>query len=529
MSLKSIFQQGMQERRRRRALGKHGRELKEKQKMMEKNLSELGRKAWESKSDISAFPDIKSFLDEAQTSLDELDSRKEELEKQLNELEEKKNRENQRLNGEIKGIEDKKNDLDKRIRNQNSQLETDQKETRQAQARLAAIALERSQSEAKGSDPAAGPEDKEDSVRKLDLLKQEERALQAGINAREEAGKPIEILVSSLREESEGLQKQLDEQRKERNTIVSGFDERIAAVKSNLSKNNSDRGEMIGKRDSQYRLLGEKLAADTMERPGLEKEKAAVIQIRDTQAAIQAEIDGLENEKDEKLVSAYKKMMAMIIGGVLLLAAVVVALVILFSPGESSVSPAGISDRGGSTPAISTTSQVSSESGGSTSGVGSLSDIKAKSEALQGGEIRISGENELVAVLPNLSGWQRREPEYTHGTYGEMETAALQADYSSGSDQVRVHITDAGTASALLQGMKIALAMKVNVDTAERIGRVTEINGIPAMEKLDKQDGEASIGLVYKDRYVVDLTTRAKGGLELLRRFAAGMDLSALR
>ena len=541
MSLKIIFEQGMQERRRRRALVKQGRDLKDKQKALEENLVNLGHKAWESKTDISIFPELQSTLNEAQKALDALAAGGEELRKQQQKLEDKRKRETERLDTTRKGVEGKKRDLDKRIHEQNSQLEADRKETRRANERLTAIERERSQLETTGTDSAAGEEEKIDAVKKMDLFGQEERALRAGIDARLTAGKPIEILVSSLQEESDQMQKQLDDLREEQKEILGELDKKVTAVKNDLSDNKTRTQEMEGRRDSQYRSLGEKLADAWDDYPGLAEEKAAVDKVRGEQDTIQAEITGLEHQKDEGRVGAYKKMMAMIVGCILLLIALIVALVLLFSPGKSAVSPGGRTDRSevaqseASTPGIRTTTGTPAEDTASFSEsetwkgeVKNMSDIKARSEAIQGGKITIAPESVLGTALPAVDGWQRSEPVYNRSSFQEMESATLETRYTSGNDSVRVHVTDAGTASSLLASMKMALAMNIHVDNESRFSRVTSIKGVAAVEGLDKKDGEATIAMVIKDRYIVELRTEAKGGLDLLREFAARLDISGL-
>ncbi len=329
MSLKSIFQQGMQERRRRKSLGKLGREVKEKEKTLEGLLTTLGRKAWESGQDISSFKELGKSLQETQKALDELEKQAEEMRSRQEKLEEKRTRENDHYEAERKGVEGKKRDLDKRIKEQNGQLEGGRNENLQARTRLAEIALERSPLMTQADAAASGEEKKAEAVRKLELLKQEEKALQAGINAREEAGKPIEMLVSSLREESDQVQKQLDDLRKKQKEVVGELDKQISELKSELTRNKDRLGEIKQQREVHYHGLGEKLAESGGDIPAPVEEKAAVDKVRGVITDFRAQISALEEQKDEDQVSAYKKMWVILIGGILLLAAIVVGSILL--------------------------------------------------------------------------------------------------------------------------------------------------------------------------------------------------------
>ena len=60
MGLKTIFQEGMKERKRRKSLSKVNNEFKEKEKVHAAQLTALGQKAWEAKTDISAFADLQA-------------------------------------------------------------------------------------------------------------------------------------------------------------------------------------------------------------------------------------------------------------------------------------------------------------------------------------------------------------------------------------------------------------------------------------------------------------------------------------
>lgn len=543
MSVKSIFQQGMQEHRRRKSLGKMGREVKEKEKTLEGLLTTLGRKAWESGQDISRFKELGKTLQETQKTLDELGTQAEDLRSRQEKLEEKKTKETERYETDRKGVEGKKRDLDKRVKDQNEQLEEGQGEIRKAQARLAAIALERSQLKAKSEDAAATEEEKADLARKLDLLTQEEKALQAGINARAEAAKPIEMLVSSLREESDQVQKQLDELRKKQKEVVDDLDKRITEVKNELSRNSTRLGEIKKKRESLYHDLGEKLADNGTDFPKLAEEKAAVDNVRRESTALAAEITALEARKDATQVSAYKKMWAILIGGLVLLAAIVVGLILLLSPKDASSSSASakkdvIKAAGKIQQEIA--EQVEKRAGGRQAEVsGKETEAQLEEMKKQSGQFfsdtettdaaAVASENALSRVLPDIHGWQKQDPEFSSGAAGNIQIATLDTRYISGEDSVRVHITDAASAnSMIINAFKFTLSANIRIDNEERLSQVSSIKGVPVVEVLDRETGEARISLAHKDRYLIDLGTSSEKGLDLLREFAARLDLSKL-
>lgn len=330
MSLKTIFQEGQKERRRRKSLGKVGSELKEKDAVLAAQLTALGQKAWEAKADISAFADQQAALADVQTTLNDLQAQAEQLQGQKQESEEKKKLENDRLASGQKETEEKKRELDKNLARQNSTLQAGRKESQQARDRLAAMARERSQLLSKLADPEANEAEKGEISKGLDLLAKEETALQTGITAREEAGKPIAALAASLQEGSNQMKKQLDDLRQEQKQITAELDKKISVAKNDLAKN----GEKVREAESRQRLnfktLGEKLSAARCSDPNLAAETAAVQNARNELEGVQAMMGGLQRQKDDTQVSAYKKMVAIIIGAIVLVAAIAVALILLF-------------------------------------------------------------------------------------------------------------------------------------------------------------------------------------------------------
>ncbi len=272
MGLKSIFQEGMKERKRKIALKKVNREFKEKEKIHAGLLIALGQKAWEAKVNISAFSDLQAPLADAQKTLDDLRTQAEQLQKQKQADEAKKKQENDRLSAGEKELLEKKRVLDQRLNEQKSSQLAGQKETQRATSRLAAIAGELGQLQSKNANPAATETEKSEITKGLDLLAKEEGELKTGISAREEAGKPVATMIAALLEESAQLQKQLEGLRNEQKKMLAEMDKKIAAAANDLSRNREKTKEAENKQKLDFKRLGEKLAAARAADPGIANE-----------------------------------------------------------------------------------------------------------------------------------------------------------------------------------------------------------------------------------------------------------------
>lgn len=522
MSVKTIFQEGMKERKRRKSLGKVNRDYQEKEKALAAQLAALGRKAWEAQADISAFPELKAALAEAQKTLDDLRQQAEDLRRRKQGLEDERKRESERLGAAIKKSEEAKREVDSRLGEQRSALEKGRKETQRATGRLEAVSKERSQLQNKAADPAAGEAEKGEIAKGLEKLAREETELQAANRAREEAGRPLAAAVAALQEEAARAQKALEELRGELKKKSGDLDKGIAALAGELARNGEKTRESEAKQALSFQGLGEKLASAAVMEPSLAQEMAAVQNARSESAGVQALISRLEEQKDEGQVSAYKKMVAIVVGSILLLAAIAVALFLLLSPKKEPAPLLGLLP--GQEKATQALEQLAGQVG---RGLGTGA---AEAEQEEPGEpAAIASEAAMKSVLPSLPGWQPTTPYYSQGTFNNMKISSLQADYAApDGGSVHLQVTDACAASALLAPVKTVVALGIRVDDADVMQQMATVEGLPVVERVDKHDGEATIGIIYKDRYLIELKTRAARGLDLLRQFAAKLDLSGL-
>ncbi len=529
MSMKTLFQEGMKERKRKKSLGKVNTEFKEKGKTLTVQLTALGQKAWETKADLSAYPELQAALADTQKILDDLRAQAQQLQKQKQSDEAEKKRENERLNAAIREAEEKKRTVDSRLKAQREALQDAFKETQKAISRLSAIAAERSQLQNKGADPATSVDEKNEMDKGLERLAAEEAELKTANTARLTAEKPVAAQVAALQEDSAQAQKLLEGLRGELKKTMGDMEKRIASLSADLAKNGEKAKEAEGRQKLNLQVLGEKLSAAQGVRPDIAKEMAAVLNARTEMEGVQALIGGLERQKDEGQVSAYKKMLAILIGGIVLVVAIVIALILLLSPRKKATPLEGLLGSGAAAQNLGELAQRMEKGLGSLGSLGSPGNIKAESEKIQGGKIHVSSEGILKSALPAVGGWQAQDPYYSKGAYNDLEIASLQADYSgSGGDAVRFQVTDTGTASALLAPLKMVFSMNIRVGDQDVMQQTSTVNGIPVVERIDKRDGEATFGIVYKDRYLIELKTKSARGLELLREFAAKLDLSGL-
>lgn len=342
MGIKELFQEGMKERRRRKSLGQRGRELRDKDQALALRLTALGQKAWEANLDLAAFPGLRAALGDVQRSLDDLRGEAEQFLSRQQEAEEKRKRESSRLAAALKEAEEGLQGVQKSLNAQKGTLQSAQKEAQRSRERLAAIGRERGQLQGKAAGADASEAEKGEIAKGLALLEKEETSLKSGLDASEAAARPAAALVTSLQEQAEVAKKKLEALRLEQKKVLGDLDKELAALKDNLAKNGEKAREAETKRRESYRELGETLADAKSADPALSAEMDAVGAARSEKEGVQAMIGGLERQKDDAQVGAYKKMMALIIGGLVLLAALAVVLVLLLSPKKNTPEIVGL-------------------------------------------------------------------------------------------------------------------------------------------------------------------------------------------
>ena len=329
MGLKSIFREGMKERRRKKSLRRGKNELQKKQEIHGQQLTALGQKAWEAKINIATYVDLQARLTAAQKQLADLLAQAEKLQKQKQTAEEARKRESERFAADQKAVEAKKKIVDGNLQGQKNALNATQKEAEQAVNRLKAIAAERMQLEIKIAAAATPDTEKIAGQNKLAGLAIEEGELKTKVREKEAAGIAASAKVTPLQEEAARLQKQIDNIQAEQKQVVGGWDKKISALNLEITGNKNKMKEIEKTQGANYKQLGEKLAASGAGNDKINAELAAVKSTQSEMENIGQSIGNLEGQKDAAAVSAYKKMLAIIIAGAVLIAAIIVLLFIL--------------------------------------------------------------------------------------------------------------------------------------------------------------------------------------------------------
>lgn len=531
MGIKEIFQQGWKELRRKSALLQAKRELKQKEKVYEEQLTALGQKAWESKLDIDAYENVKELLTSARKQQDDLKAQLEDLEKRKKETEEKKKQENETFDSQLKEVGDKKKGIDDRLEDERKALKEAQKEMDSAKKRLTEITGEKDRLNKKAADADTPGEEKNQIPGKLEALDKEKAELDETVGTRAEEINGLLEAIKPIQEESDQFQKQIDDIRARQKQVIGELEKAISEIKKEMDGCKDKLKEVDEEQEKNFKLLGEKLAAAGVTDEAVASEMAAVQATEKEMAGIDTEIETLERQGSAAAKSAFWQMIGIVAGGVVLLIIIIVLLSMLFKSCDKNKTADTRDDT--TAAAVSETAGEKDEKSGKTAPQ-TIEDVtavlKERSEKIHGKDIMVADKDTLTAALPNVRGWEMKPPAYGKQAFGQMETSQLTTTYTGpDSKEIEVTLVDTATASAVLQPLKIMLSLNRTREDENGYEKITAYKGMKVIEKYDKQSKRARFSFIVNNRYIVHLDSRGDNSVKLLKDFITKFDLSKLQ
>jgi hypothetical protein len=520
MGIKEIFQQGWKELRRKSALLQAKRELRQKEKVYEEQLTALGQKAWESKLDIDAYDNIKELLTSAQKQQDDLKAQLEDLENRGKETEEKKKQESGAFDSRLNEVEEKKKGVDDRLEDEKKVLKGAQKERDHANKRLAEIAAEKNRLNKKAVDAETPGEEKKQIPGKLEALDKEKAELDEKVKAKTgEINGHLEA-IKPIQEEFDRFQKQIDDIRAEQKQVIGELDKAISEIKKEMDGSRDKLKEVDEEQEKNFKLLGEKLAAAGVTDEAAASEMAAVQAAEKEMAGISAEIETLERQGSATARSAFWQMIGIAAAGIVVLIIIIVGLGMLFKSCDKGRTADTRDDTAAA--AVSKTAPQTMED--------VTAVIKEGSETIRGKDIGAADKDTLTAALPNIRGWEMKSPAYGKQAFGQMETSQLTTTYTGpDAEEIEVALVDTAAASAVLQALKIIFSLNRTVENEDGYEKITTYKGMKVFEKYDKQNKRARFSFIVNNRYIVHLDSRGEDSVELLKDFIMKFDLSKLQ
>jgi hypothetical protein len=320
---------------------------------------------------------------------------------------------------------------------------------------------------------------------------------------------------------------------------------------SKLNALSAKQEQLSNEQNSNFKQLGEQLAASDAPPETLGAEYTDVHESEKTMGTVKREIERLETQGTEHGRSAFKKMIGICIAGLILIIGLIWLLFWLFGSKEKNLTPqekaisevkkvlpgplgdmlenvAKNNSGGSSTPgSANTPNDVAEAMKKFSEATGTMKD---QADKAYGKKIVVADKNTLASILPSIDGWTMDNPAYRKQGFGQLEGSNLSVNYTGlNNRKIRVNITDAGHATAILTPYTMMFNMNINRDDDRRFERVTTHNDMKVIEKYYKQNKRGSLTFIIKGRYLVGMETTGEDSIEFLKNFMEKFDLSKLQ
>lgn len=134
---------------------------------------------------------------------------------------------------------------------------------------------------------------------------------------------------------------------------------------------------------------------------------------------------------------------------------------------------------------------------------------------------------DLIALLPQVDGWERTEPEGERMT-SPFPTASAQADYRNGDARIEVQIIDSAFNQLLLTPIAMFLQSGYAQESTSGYEKSALVNGQPGWEKWDSRNKSGEVHALVNKRFLVNIEGDNISDTKVLQDIAATIDFNRL-
>lgn len=134
----------------------------------------------------------------------------------------------------------------------------------------------------------------------------------------------------------------------------------------------------------------------------------------------------------------------------------------------------------------------------------------------------------LIALLPEVGGWTRSEPEGSQSSVGGFTTSRAEAEYSNGDARMTLEIQDIALAKMMLAGLQMYTAAGYSERTSRGFKRSATIGGHPGIEEWQNDSKDANVTAIVAGRYVVTARADDVPNTDSARKLIEAIDLAKL-
>jgi len=338
MGIKKIFSKGFAEFKRRTMMLRERRKLQKLQDGQSREWMALGKKAWESRIDLSAYGNLKKLISDSREIAGQLSDQLDQLRKAEEKTEGEIQKEKGQYRSEKAEAETEKREKDFQVSRYEKEVEKTESGLEDINRRISDLNRQRDQYSSRLQEDQKSDLEKKEIRQKIDAVGMEKEELQKELEDQKEALKKTRERLAPEKEAAAKLQQKIDAVVKKEKKTLDKLEKELKNTREEIRRATGKQEAMNREIEGYYEKLGKKLARDTPPDPAVGKEMARVKNSEKKITQIGEKLDKLESEASAETRSAFWQMIAIAAGGIVL--AVIIVLILISLLGGKS-DPAG--------------------------------------------------------------------------------------------------------------------------------------------------------------------------------------------
>lgn len=153
---------------------------------------------------------------------------------------------------------------------------------------------------------------------------------------------------------------------------------------------------------------------------------------------------------------------------------------------------------------------------------------KKMEEMRQEGKIVAVDFKILKELLPDLKGWEKRNPKGERTAFGGFGISSAEADYALGEAEIHLKITDTAGYSMMIAPFSIFIQSGYEEEDEEHYKKTLTVKGFPAIEEFYPSQKRGTLTVIVKNRFIVEAEGDNIEKAGILHDFLNTVDLKKL-
>ncbi len=134
----------------------------------------------------------------------------------------------------------------------------------------------------------------------------------------------------------------------------------------------------------------------------------------------------------------------------------------------------------------------------------------------------------LKELLPDIKGWEKRNPRGEKTAFGQFGISNAEAEYALGEAEITIKITDTAGYSMMIAPISMFIQSGYEEEDEEHYKKTTTVKGFSAIEEFYPSQKRGSLTVIVKNRFIVEAEGKNIEKANTLHDFVNTVDLKKL-